>query len=290
MATKYTDDMKNFSKKHNLTYSNFFTIGSNPKIEKNTKISNVPTAILMLLNTKEACPAAGSCRKVCLITSGNPIHKENKMKCRLRRNNAFKNDYSMFLRYLVINSFMFYSKNRNFETIGFRLNGISDYAFESISVKLEKSDCDYILKAFNIYIEPIRYDSIIECIQSGLDLTLNQSTSKKIQCYDYTKRIDRDFKKAKKLNYHLSLSHGSKYDTFLKSLELGLNYAAAFNLKKSQPLPTKFEYRGKVLTVIDGDLTDARFTDINTETHIIGLRFKIVENKNNQDKLAFCIA
>lgn len=290
MALKYTDDMKNFSKKHNLTYSNFFTIGSNPKIEKNTKISNVPTAILMLLNTKEACPAAGSCRKVCLITSGNPVYKENKMKCRLRRNNAFKNDYSMFLRYLVINSFMFYSKNRNFETIGFRLNGISDYAFESISVKLEKSDCDYILKAFNIYIEPIRYDSIIECIQSGLDLTLNQSTSKKIQCYDYTKRIDRDWQKCRKLNYHLSLSHGSKYDTFSKSLELGLNYAAAFNLKKSQSLPTEFEYRGKVLTVIDGDLTDARFTDINTETHIIGLRFKIVENKNNKDKLAFCIA
>ena len=50
MATKHTDDMKNFSKKHNLTYSNFFTF-TNPKVEKNTKISNVPTAILMLLNT-----------------------------------------------------------------------------------------------------------------------------------------------------------------------------------------------------------------------------------------------
>jgi hypothetical protein len=289
MATKHTDDMKKFSKKHNLTYSNFFTF-TNPKVEKNTKISNVPTAILMLLNTAKACPAAGSCRKVCLITSGNPVYKENKMKCRLRRNNAFMTDYSMFLRYLVINSFMHYSKNRNFETIGFRFNGISDYKWESIAVKLEKSDSDYILKAFNIYIEPIRYNNIIECIQSGLDLTLNQSTSKKIQCYDYTKRIDRDWKLAKKLNYHLTLSHGSKFDTFTKSLELGLNYAAAFNLKKTQELPKKFTYKGKQLTVIDGDITDARFTDINTETHIIGLRFKIVENKNNLDKLAFCIA
>ncbi len=289
MAIKHTDDMKNFSKKHNLTYSNFFTF-TNPKVEKNTKISNVPTAILMLLNTAKACPAAGSCRKVCLITSGNPVYKENKMKCRLRRNNAFMNDYSMFLRYLVINSFRHYSKNRNFETIGFRFNGISDYKWESIAVKLEKSDSDYILKAFNIYIEPIRYNSIIDCIQSGLDLTLNQSTSKKIQCYDYTKRIDRDWKLAKKLNYHLTLSHGSKFDTFTKSLELGLNYAAAFNLKKTQELPKKFTYRGKELTVIDGDITDARFTDINTDTHIIGLRFKIVENKNNKDKLAFCIA
>ena len=289
MATKYTVDMKNFSKKHNLTYSNFFTF-TNPKVEKNTKISNVPTAILMLLNTAKACPAAGSCRKVCLITSGNPVYKENKLKCRIRRNNAFMTDYSMFLRYLVINSFMHYSKNRSFETIGYRFNGISDYKWESIAVKLEKSDTDYILKAFNIYIEPIRYNNIIECIQSGLDLTLNQSTSKKIQCYDYTKRIDRDFKLAKKLNYHLTLSHGSKFDTFTKSLELGLNYAAAFNLKKTQELPKKFTYKGKQLTVIDGDITDARFTDINTDTHIIGLRFKIVENKNNQDKLAFCIA
>ena len=289
MATKYTVDMKNFSKKHNLTYSNFFTF-TNPKVEKNTKISNVPTAILMLLNTAKACPAAGSCRKVCLITSGNPVYKENKLKCRIRRNNAFMTDYSMFLRYLVINSFMHYSKNRSFETIGYRFNGISDYKWESIAVKLEKSDTDYILKAFNIYIEPIRYNNIIECIQSGLDLTLNQSTSKKIQCYDYTKRIDRDWKLAKKLNYHLTLSHGSKFDTFTKSLELGLNYAAAFNLKKTQELPKKFTYKGKQLTVIDGDITDARFTDINTDTHIIGLRFKIVENKNNQDKLAFCIA
>ena len=289
MATKYTVDMKNFSKRHNLTYSNFFTF-TNPKVEKNTKISNVPTAILMLLNTAKACPAAGSCRKVCLITSGNPVYKENKMKCRLRRNNAFMNDYSMFLRYLVINSFMHYSKNRNFETIGYRFYGISDYKWESIAVKLEKSDSDYILKAFNIYFEPIRYNNVIECIQSGLDLTLNQSTSKKIQCYDYTKRIDRDWKLAKKLNYHLTLSHGSKFDTFTKSLELGLNYAAAFNLKKTQELPKKFTYKGKQLTVIDGDITDARFTDINTDTHIIGLRFKIVENKNNQDKLAFCIA
>ena len=287
--TKHTQTFKDFQIKHNLSYSNFFTF-TNPKVLKNEKVSEIPTAILMLMNTPKACPAAGSCRKVCLITSGNPVYKENKMKCRLRRNNAFMNDYSMFLRYLVINSFMHYSKNRNFETIGYRFNGISDYKWESIAVKLEKSDSDYILKAFNIYIEPIRYNNVIECIQSGLDLTLNQSTSKKIQCYDYTKRIDRDWKLAKKLNYHLTLSHGSKFDTFTKSLELGLNYAAAFNLKKTQELPKKFTYKGKQLTVIDGDITDARFTDINTDTHIIGLRFKIVENKNNQDKLAFCIA
>lgn len=86
------------------------------------------------------------------------------------------------------------------------------------------------------------------------------------------------------------MSHGSKEDTFSKALELGLNYAAAFNLKKSQSLPTKFEYRGKLLNVTDGDITDARFMDDNKTTNIVGLRFKIVVNKDNAKKLDFCIA
>ena len=94
----------------------------------------------------------------------------------------------------------------------------------------------------------------------------------------------------KKLNYHLTLSHGSKFDTFSKALELGLNYAAAFNLKKSQQLPTKFEYKGINLNVIDGDITDFRPLDNNNKTNIVGLHFKIVVNKDNAKKLDFCIA
>ena len=289
MSTKHTKTFKAFETKHNLSYSNFFTF-TNPKVLKNEKISEIPTAVLMLMNTPKACPAAGSCKEVCLITSGNPIYLDNKIKCRIRRNKAFMTDYSIFLRYLVVNCFRHYSKNRTAEKVAYRLNGVSDYAFEDMSIKLTSEDTDYIQKAFNIYIEPIRYGSVIEAVQKAIDLNDNQLLKNSVQFYDYSKRIDRNFDKAKKLNYHLSLSHGSKYDTFSKSLELGLNYAAAFNLKKSQPLPTKFEYRGKVLTVIDGDITDARFTDINTETHIIGLRFKIVVNKDNAKKLDFCIA
>lgn len=289
MSTKHTKTFKAFETKHNLSYSNFFTF-TNPKVLKNEKISEIPTAVLMLMNTPKACPAAGSCKEVCLITSGNPIYLDNKIKCRIRRNKAFMTDYSIFLRYLVVNCFRHYSKNRTAEKVAYRLNGVSDYAFEDMSIKLTSEDTDYIQKAFNIYIEPIRYGSVIEAVQKAIDLNDNQLLKNSVQFYDYSKRIDRNFDKARKLNYHLSLSHGSKYDTFSKSLELGLNYAAAFNLKKSQPLPTKFEYRGKVLTVIDGDITDARFTDINTETHIIGLRFKIVVNKDNAKKLDFCIA
>ena len=289
MSTKHTQTFKNFQTKHNLSYSNFFTF-SNPKVLKNEKVSEIPTAILMLMNTQKACPAAGSCRSVCLITSGNPIYLDNKIKCRIRRNNAFMSDYSIFLRYLVVNCFRHYAKNRTADKVGFRLNGVSDYAFEDFSVKLTKEDTDYIQKAFNIYIEPIRYGSVIEAVQKAIDLNNNELLKNSVQFYDYSKRVDRNFDKCKKLNYHLTLSHGSKFDTFSKALELGLNYAAAFNLKKSQDLPKQFTYKGINLNVIDGDITDARFTDDNKTTNIVGLHFKIVVNKDNAKKLDFCIA
>jgi len=289
MSTKHTQTFKAFQAKHNLSYQNFFTF-TNPKILKNEKISEIPTAILMLMNTPKACPAAGSCREVCLITSGNPIYLDNKIKCRIRRNNAFINDYSIFLRYLVVNCFRHYSKNRTADKVGFRLNGVSDYAWEDFSIKLTAEDTDYIQKAFNIYIEPIRYGSVIEAVQKAIDLNDNKLLKNSVQFYDYSKNIFRNFKKIKALNYHITLSHGSKYDTFSKALELGLNYAAAFNLKKSQQLPTKFEYRGKSLNVIDGDITDFRPLDNNNKTNIVGLHFKIVVNKDNAKKLDFCIA
>jgi len=289
MSTKHTQTFKNFQTKHNLSYSNFFTF-TNPKVLKNEKVSEIPTAILMLMNTPKACPAAGSCRSVCLITSGNPIYLDNKIKCRIRRNNAFMSDYSIFLRYLVVNCFRHYAKNRTAEKVGFRLNGVSDYAWEDFSVKLTAEDTDYIKKAFNIYIEPIRYGSVIEAVQKAIDLNNNELLKNKVQYYDYSKRIDRDFKKIKALNYHITLSHGSKHDTFKKALELGLNYAAAFNLKKSQELPKQFTYQGIKLNVIDGDITDYRPLDNNNKTNIVGLHFKIVVNKDNAKKLDFCIA
>ena len=289
MSTKHTKTFKAFQDKHNLSYQNFFTF-TNPKVLKNEKISEIPTAILMLMNTPKACPAAGSCREVCLITSGNPIYLDNKIKCRIRRNNAFINDYSIFLRYLVVNCFRHYSKNRTAEKVGFRLNGVSDYSWEDLSVKLTAEDTDYIQKAFNIYIEPIRYGSVIEAVQKAIDLNDNKLLKNSVQFYDYSKNIFRNFKKIKALNYHITLSHGSKYDTFSKALELGLNYAAAFNLKKSQQLPEKFTYKGINLNVIDGDITDFRPLDNNNKTNIVGLHFKIVVNKDNAKKLEFCIA
>ena len=142
MSTKHTQTFKNFQSKHNLSYSNFFTF-TNPKVLKNEKVSEIPTAILMLMNTPKACPSAGTCREVCLITSGNPIYLDNKIKCRIRRNNAFMSDYSIFLRYLVVNCFRHYAKHRGTDKVGFRLNGVSDYAWEDFSVKLTAEAVSY---------------------------------------------------------------------------------------------------------------------------------------------------
>ena len=57
--TKHTQTFKNFQTKHNLNYSNFFTF-TNPKVLKNDKVSDLPTAILMLMITPNACASAGS--------------------------------------------------------------------------------------------------------------------------------------------------------------------------------------------------------------------------------------
>ena len=189
MSTKHTKTFKAFETKHNLSYSNFFTF-TNPKVLKNEKISEIPTAVLMLMNTPKACPAAGSCREVCLITSGNPIYLDNKIKCRIRRNKAFMTDYSIFLRYLVVNCFRHYSKNRTAEKVAYRLNGVSDYAFEDLSVNLTSEDTDYIQKAFNIYIEPIRYGSVIEAVQKAIDLNDNSLVKNSVQFYrNYVSKI-----------------------------------------------------------------------------------------------------
>ena len=88
------------------------------------------------------------------------------------------------------------------DKVGFRLNGVSDYAWEDFSVKLTKEDIT-ILKRHLIFILNIRYGSVIEAVQKAIDLNNNELLKNSVQFYDYTKRIDRNFSKAKALNYHI---------------------------------------------------------------------------------------
>lgn len=282
-------DLREFRNKWNLKTNNTFTLTS-PKVMKNLTVSNAPTLVLYLLPTSKACPAAGTCRKICLNTAGNPVYLDNKLKCRKRRNDAFMQDFNLFLRNLVLETIRFYSKNRDYEKLGLRLNGTSDYSWENVPVTITSKDSEYLLKQFNVYIEPIRYSSILEAILKGLDTKLNQSISTKLIAYDYTKRIDRDWNKCSKLKYHLTLSHGSKFDTLSKALELKLNYAAAFDLKKSELFPEYIELKGKKIYIFDADKTDFRPLDNNDKTYIAGLRMKRTPNQTKEDRKQFCIA
>ena len=125
----------------------------------------------------------------------------------------------------------------------------------------------------------------------GFDVLLNQSVGIKLKMYDYTKRpiTSDDLKLARKLNYHLTLSHGSKADLFSVAIELGLNYAASFKLKHNEPLPKTFTYKGRVLEVLDGDKTDWRIADLNDKTRIIGLKHKRTKNQDIKAVEKFCI-
>lgn len=290
MSIKKPLDYKNFSLKHNLDSTNFLTLTS-PKVLKNQEISEAPTAVLYMFNDEKACPFANTCRDVCLIQSGRSIFSPKIMECRIRRHNAFLSDYSLFMRFCVSEVIRHYSKNRSYSQIGFRFNGTSDWHILRMPITVKQVDTDYILKAFNVYIEPIRYNSIIEALMHAFDVKLNQSVGNKLNMYDYTKRpiSAKDLKLAKKLGYHLTLSHGSKVDLFTKAIELGLNYAASFKLGHNEPLPKQFIYKGITLDVLDGDKTDWRIDDKSDKTYIIGLKHKRTKNQDIKAVEKFCI-
>ena len=284
-------NLKEFRKTYKLNSSNFLTL-TNPKVLKSDKIA--PTAVLMLKPTALACPAAGTCRKICLNTAGNPVYLKNKLACRTRRDKALRENTNAFYNMLIVELLRFYSKHREHEQLGARLNGVSDYAFEKdfidplysipSTVNVTAETVATVKKQFNISIYQGKIN-IIEAILCALDDETGHKIGRKLRFYDYTKRIDRDFKQCKALDYHLTLSHGSKFDTFSKALELGLNYAAAFTDK----LPETFTYKGHRLTVLNGDLTDWRPADNSECTNIVGLVMKRTPGETDDDRQAFCI-
>ena len=284
-------DLADFRKQWNFDSTNFFTATS-PKVIKNEIVSKAPTLVLYMYPTKEACPAAGTCRQICLNMAGNPIYLKGKLACRVRRNKAFLNDAGRFTRYIVLESLRFYRKNANWDKQGLRLNGVSDWPWYKIAVTITKADSDYFLKAFNIYIEPKRYQSVLEAILTAHDNYLEQPISSKMVCYDYTKTIafESDFKYITKLNYHLSLSHGSKFNTLELAKKLKLNYLAGIDLKKSQPLPKTITIEGEIFETFDADLTDYRPLDKSGKTRIGLLRMKRTPNQTEAQRKAFCIA
>ena len=285
-------DLKQFRNQFNLNSTNTFTFSS-PKILKNEKVSNAPTAILYLKPTAKACPAAGSCRSMCLNLAGNPAYLNNKLACRSRRDLAFRTNENLFLRNLVLELFRFYSKNRSFKTLGCRLNGVSDHNWLEIPITIISEDTLYISNKFNIWVESKTYSNIFELVRDSKDIKApfdKLSVSNKLKFYDYSKRIDLNFNLAKELNYHLTLSAGSLFDTLATAIKYRLNYAGVLNVKKNALMPDYIEINGIKFPVIDGDITDWRIGDNNDTTNIVGLRVKRTPNQTEEMRKAFCIA
>ena len=278
-AARLPEDLQRVRADFQFTSSNVLTFG-NEKIDKSTA-AGVPTAVLYMEPVRfGACPAAGTCVKACLHTAGNPLYHAAKFAARRRRSDAFHFKPAAFKRLLVLELARFASKNPDAQILGVRLNGTTDHAWENEEISIDDALHSYLLAKFSVYVPVGKYRSIIQVCRF---------IDSRIVNYDYSKRIDRDFSWCKMMNYRLTMSHGSKYDTLKCALENGLNYAAPFTTKKNQNLPAEFTVNGRRFPVLDGDLHDFRPWDDSTETHIIGLRYKRAKNASSADAAAFCI-
>ena len=280
--------VKMFQTETSLNYNTI--MGVNPKTEKN----KLPTNILHLSpsNTSgfNVCKFAHNCKKICLHFSGNPAYFSAKFKARINRTLSFQKDNQRFIDLLILNICRNYFKNAS-KKIGVRLNGTSDILWETKKAFVSTAMSDFIYRKFSIYLNSGEYQNIFDVfIQNKID----------IQFYDYTKHIvNRDIKKlTNDFLYDLTFSFDGfsnliNIEHCKKALNLGLNVAAAFNIKKTENLPKKIfvpEFQ-RTLKIIDGDLSDERFND-EKGGHLVGLRFK--QPRGNrislEDVKSFCIA
>jgi len=256
--------------------------GSNAKTDKNfipTLTHNLsPADTSGVINV---CPGAGNCKKTCLHWAGNPVFMDNKKAKRIRQTIAFSRDQNSYLEMLSVAIVRALTKFEG-RQIAIRLNTTSDIKWEELSFNLSPDVADFILTKFGIKLAPGRHNSILE-----LFLDFN------IRWYDYTK-LKRNWQKCRDLDYHLTASfdghsNAANHKICVDAINNGVNVAAAFNIRKSQPLPERVNLLGFSLPVLDGDLSDSRFDDI--AGCLIGLRFKQprATKYSAEDVASFCI-
>lgn len=269
-------------------------LSTNPKTEK----SAVQTYILHLapsdISGINVCTGAGNCRKICLHFAGNPVYMKGKQSARVRRTLAYAADPQRFAR-LILCAILGKLAKHPREPLAVRLNGTSDILWEAIDFHIVPAFARFCRIKFGAIL-PLGKRNIFEVfnylrLNSGEDVTF----------YDYTK-IRHNWAECSRLGYHLTFSFDGWENAFnLKiaqdALRYGVKIAAAFNIKKGQPLPAivKFgqdvHFGDRILSVYDGDLSDFRPSD-PPECAIVGLRFKLPHgiNYSQAEKMAFCIA
>ena len=232
----------------------------NPKLLKGQKIG-IMSAVMHLaphkLSGANVCPhATVGCIAACLNTSGRGGIglDENGLNtiqvARIRRTRYFRNNRIAFDKMLAreITAFVKYARKNGF-TPAVRLNGTSDIPWEKLPFNGHKN-------VFAAYPD--------------------------VQFYDYTKwpiRLRGTLPK----NYNLTFSLAESNDkNAADALAAGHNVAAVFRVSKSVRYPATYRFGGSVYPLIDGDETDARFTD--TGGSIIALRAK---GRGRYDKTGF---
>lgn len=269
-----------------LTYDQIFSV--NPKTEK----SAVQTYILHLaphdISGFNVCPGAGNCKKICLHFAGNPAQMGGKHGARVRRTKAYFRDPQGFMKLLLLGILHKINKHKS-EPLAVRLNGTSDVAFENVDFTITAEFALFCRVKFGAIL-PLGKRNIFEVFNF-----MRENTGENVIFYDYTK-IKRNWAECKRLGYHLTFSYdGADNHANLKlaseALNNGVNIAAAFNIKRSQPLPDSALLFGQTFPVINGDLTDFRPSDPMGQT-IVGLRFKLPHGiKYSQaEREAFCLS
>jgi len=223
------------------------SVGTDAKTVKGVKYG-VLTGILYLAPSDESgaintCPnATPGCRAACLFTAGRGAFNSVK-RARIKKTLWFATDRPGFLAQLKTDIESLIKKaNREDKIPAVRLNGTSDVAWESL-----KLDGKSLMEHFP-----------------------------DIQFYDYTKspsRIVRFMLGQLPANYHLTFSRAETAEN-QKSVQniwaTKVNIAVVFR----GGLPATYEGR----PVIDGDLSDIRFSD--PEGCVVGLKAKGRARKN----------
>lgn len=291
---KLPTDQQTISREFKISYRTILSV--NPKTEK----SVIQTYILHLAPADTSglniCPGAGNCKAICLHFAGNPVYMSAKQSARIRRTLAYIADPQRFMRLLVCAILDKLNKHVD-EALAFRLNGTSDVAWENIDFSVTPEFAQFCRIKFGRMI-PLGTRNIFEIFN-----WMRCNTGEDVTFYDYTK-VKHNWAECRRLGYHLTFSfdgweNRSNIAIARDALHNGIKVAAAFNVKRNQPLPSVV-FAGKLISqfddgmpliVYDGDKSDFRPSD-PSDCSIIGLRFKLPHGiaYTPAQKMAFCIA
>jgi hypothetical protein len=281
MAKRIPANLAELRKLYGFTTTNVYTT-TNPKTLKNGKVSDRPTIVLHLEPvTFGACPAAGSCAALCLNKAGNPVYLDNKLSRRQKRSHAYHFHRNDFLQLMMLEA----ARQRSKGFVGARNNGTSDHDWEWVAVELTAD----LIRAITGFVPGFRIR------MPGNYTVIAVMSAMGFELYDYTKRIDRDWRQAAAHGYHLTLSWGGKHDAtiFEVAAEHRLNVAApVYGIKRSESVPDSITApNGQTYATIDGDVTDWRRDDGWTgQPRIVALRLKRTPDQTEAKARAFCIA